>query len=465
MEEEGQPYPPGGLQVEEKEGEQDAASILTLSDSDTEDEIEIAATILDNQNKRAREGLLIGHLLAPGPSTIDWASIERFQEENKSYYYYDPTAPITMEELMRRESSHHFEGRFRVTKEEFWFLYHALEIPASFTIHKKGTVQGALAFGMLLARLGTKAQIDPYHTKFFGMDETKFSSYYHKTLQWLHDRWCHVLQMDMTRVKACLRLWAEAIGRKIGLDSQEEFARFLCFAFIDGTFRRCCRANNWRQRSLYNGHHRGHGYIYQGVMCPSGIFEDFYGPLAGRHHDCDLLWDSEILDRIGAEGDFFSGGEPYYIYGDPAYPTTEVHLTRGWKGDNLPLDKALFNALFSKVRICVEWGFGVVTSMFPGLDDMNQQRSGMSAVGVQYKVSVLLANCRTCLRGGNIITDFFDDPQLPEPIKPPSLNVYLRKAPFPRKSHPSPFDISQIARLITTHRGLIHSTRIRGYKL
>ena len=60
-------------------------------------------------------------------------------------------------------------------------------------------------------------------------------------------------------------------------------------------------------------------------------------------------------------------GEPYVIYGDPAYGITR-HIIAPFRGAHLTDEQEEFNARMSNVRECVEWGFGKIVQQFAYLD-------------------------------------------------------------------------------------------------
>jgi hypothetical protein len=68
-----------------------------------------------------------------------------------------------------------------------------------------------------------------------------------------------------------------AISIQYGLDVEN--GGFLhCFAFVDGTARQIERpwGGSVNQQSVYDGHHRFHGFEYQGVTSPDGIVISFW---------------------------------------------------------------------------------------------------------------------------------------------------------------------------------------------
>ena len=90
-----------------------------------------------------------------------------------------------------------------------------------------------------------------------------------------------------------------------------------------------------------------------------------FGPIEGRRHDAFMLGVSGLADKL--ERLQTPTGEPYVIYGDPAYGLTR-NILAPFRGARLTNDEQLFNTQMSKVRTCVEWGFGKICQNFAFLD-------------------------------------------------------------------------------------------------
>ena len=72
------------------------------------------------------------------------------------------------------------------------------------------------------------------------------------------------------------------------------------------------------QEQCYSGHKRQHVLQFQAIMVPRGLIANLHGPVEGRRHDGYMLQDSVILPQLTKK--VARNGEPYYLYGDPAYP-------------------------------------------------------------------------------------------------------------------------------------------------
>lgn len=80
-------------------------------------------------------------------------------------------------------------------------------------------------------------------------------------------------------------------------------------------------------------------------------------------------------------------------------------------------DEQEFNTRMSKVRTCVEWGFGKICQNVAYLDFKKNLNILLQPVGKFYLVACILINCHTCLYGSQTTTYFN--------LEPPSLETYL----------------------------------------
>ena len=109
-------------------------------------------------------------------------------------------------------------------------------------------------------------------------------------------------------------------------------------------------------------------------------------------------------------------GDPYVIYGDPAYGISR-HIISSFRGAHLTPLQQQFNSDISKVRTSVEWGFGKISQFFAYLDFHKNLKVLLQPVGKYYGVGAHLTNCHTCLYG-SVTSSFFG-------LEPPSLESYL----------------------------------------
>ena len=81
----------------------------------------------------------------------------------------------------------------------------------------------------------------------------------------------------------------------------------------------------------------------------------------------------------------------------------------------------MYNKAMSQLRVAVENGFGRVTQLWSFTDMKRIQRSLLQPTGAYYHVMVLFVNLRTCIDGGNQVSDTFG-------VHPPTINEYLAGA-------------------------------------
>lgn len=139
-----------------------------------------------------------------------------------------------------------------------------------------------------------------------------------------------------------------------------------------------------------------------------------FGPIEGSRHDAFMLGVSGLMEKLRRITK--PDGEPYVIYGDPAYGLN-INILAPFKGNNLNAREKAFNRDMSRVRVSVEWGFGKLSQIFAYLDFKKNLKLLLQPVGKYYLVGGILINCHTCLYG-SVTSSFFN-------LDPPSLEVYL----------------------------------------
>lgn len=135
----------------------------------------------------------------------------------------------------------------------------------------------------------------------------------------------------------------------------------------------------------------------------------------GRRHDAYMLSESGLLHKLRPL--LQPNGQPYVLYGDPAYGLCQ-NVISPFHGPQLTPAEAEFNRAMSSVRVSVEWTFGKIVQLFAFLDFKKNLKLYLQPVAKYYLVGSLLTNCHTCLYGSQTSTFFT--------VPPPSLDVYLR---------------------------------------
>ena len=151
------------------------------------------------------------------------------------------------------------------------------------------------------------------------------------------------------------------------------------------------------------------------MVTPNGLICHLFGPLEGRRHDAFMLRESGLLQELERKMNK-ANGDPYVIYGDPAYPVRR-HILAPFRGAQLTPAEQIFNEAMSAVRTSVEWGYGKIVRYFAFLDFSKTLKVLLQPVGKLYVVAALLANCHTCLYGSQTSQFFYLDP--------PELETYL----------------------------------------
>ena len=159
---------------------------------------------------------------------------------------------------------------------------------------------------------------------------------------------------------------------------------------------------------------KNNAFYFQSVQAPNGLIAHMFGPIEGRRHDAFMLGVSGLSDKLQRFRK--PNGEPYVIYGDPAYGLAR-NILAPFRGAQLTNDEQEFNREMSKVRTSVEWGFGKICQNFAFLDFKKNLKVLLQPIGKYYLVASVLTNCHTCLYG-SLTSTYFD-------LDPPSLETYL----------------------------------------
>ncbi|CAB3981116.1 Hypothetical predicted protein [Paramuricea clavata] len=155
-----------------------------------------------------------------------------------------------------------------------------------------------------------------------------------------------------------------------------------CWGFIDGTARPIARPVR-NQNVMYSGHKRVHCIKFQSLIAPNGLIVNLFGPIEGRRHDAFMLGVSGLLPQL--ERITKPNGEPYVIYGDPAYGIS-THVIPPFRGAHFTQLQQKFNRKMSEVQVSVEWGFGKILQYFAYLDFRKNLKVLLQPVAKYYIV-------------------------------------------------------------------------------
>ena len=299
--------------------------------------------------------------------------------------------------------------RFRFKKEQLHLLYEALEVPDRFTSPIRVKWTGLEGLLVLLRRLAYPARLGDLCEE-FGRSKGVLSVIFSTMLIWIWELWGTLVTDPFTRYLNQERTarYSQAVLETTGVDLN-------IWGFIDETVRAICRPNE-DQQEYYSGHKRHHALKYQAVSTPDGLICCLSGPYEGRRHDAGVFGESGLLQELQEHMNKPNGGM-YALYGDAACPLS-LHLQKGYTGNNPTPQQERYNAAMSSARQAVEWSFKDVMTYFPYGDMKRQQNFGLQAVGLHYRVSVLLVNILTCVKRGNQGSDHFQ-------LSPPTLQEYL----------------------------------------
>ena len=96
------------------------------------------------------------------------------------------------------------------------------------------------------------------------------------------------------------------------------------------------------------------------MHAPNGLIVNMFGPVEGRRHDAFMLGVSGLPEKLRRLQ--LPNGDPYVVYGDPAYGVTD-NILAPFRGAFLTVEEQEFNKCMSKVRVSVEWAFGKLLSI------------------------------------------------------------------------------------------------------
>lgn len=159
------------------------------------------------------------------------------------------------------------------------------------------------------------------------------------------------------------------------------------------------------QRAFYNGWKSVHGLKHQTVDLAHGYTIDIFGPTSLRRSDLHLLGESEINAKLAQ----VQQGNPKQLkaFGDSIYPN-DSHVDSYHKGANLTERQSRENGKKKRVRVAIEWNYGVTANLFRYLKNIQKLKvMNGGTVAKIYTVATILRNCHVMLYGG-ISSSYFD---------------------------------------------------------
>ena len=110
----------------------------------------------------------------------------------------------------------------------------------------------------------------------------------------------------------------------------------------------------------------------------------------------------QLLDKMKVV--FERTGRAFIIFGDSAFPLSRF-MQRMLKGN---MDKAgeCFNALMSRLRICIENVFAEVFQFWGYTSHHLQHKLGCELVHETFLVATFLQNCKACFHGNQMSAQY-----------------------------------------------------------
>nr|XP_006818565.1 PREDICTED: uncharacterized protein LOC102805935 [Saccoglossus kowalevskii] len=226
---------------------------------------------------------------------------------------------------------------FRFEKDELFRLKSALKIPHKIVGPNKTVATGVEGVCVLLRRLVYPNRLDDL-IHIFGRSRSVLSIIFNTVLNHIYDNFGHLLQsLDKYWLQPeSLQLFCNAIHER-------DSPLTNCWGFIDGTARPISRPIHY-QKQVFSGHKRIHAMKFQSIIAPNGLIAHMFGPFEGRRHDAAMLAESGLLEQLQQLN--APNGDPYSVYGDPAYPL-RPHLLCPFKGALLSPEEREFNKKMS----------------------------------------------------------------------------------------------------------------------
>jgi hypothetical protein len=201
------------------------------------------------------------------------------------YFHSDPTRqPKTVDDVIAMFTREHFYSFFRFSPEAVKEVITALRIPDKLTTankrcgltyspllylrtllvaarsyfntlfccaraHSRPTIDGGVAFLMLLFRWSGPVKLRPHMEYVWGYDKTYMCDWTNAIMMHLNETWGHVLRMDTAYVSQQAPTWAQRVGAKLGPEPAS-MAMCRCILFVDGVFRYCCRPMLYEVRAF-----------------------------------------------------------------------------------------------------------------------------------------------------------------------------------------------------------------------
>lgn len=157
-------------------------------------------------------------------------------------------------------------------------------------------------------------------------------------------------------------------------------------------------------------------------------------PYAGHHHNAYIVNNTDLVGWAQQHAKN-KAGKQMYLYGNQAYGNSDAIVT-AFGGNIINSMKEAFNHIMNKFCIQVEWCNGYIPCQWPRFSVKREQKTGLTPVGQDWLVGVLLFNAKTCIVGNQVskrmgcmppsLEEYFSNRQVtrtmvsPDPILPQS---------------------------------------------
>ena len=140
-----------------------------------------------------------------------------------------------------------------------------------------------------------------------------------------------------------------------------------------------------------------------------------FGPIEGRRHDAFMLRVSGLSNKLKSSTETQWRPLCHLWWFRVRFIGQQHTFSIPWCSTYARAKN--FNTQMSKVRVCVEWGFGKICQNFAFLDFKKNQKVLLHPHAKYYALAAILTNCHTCLYG-SLTSSYFE-------LSPPLLETYM----------------------------------------
>ena len=318
--------------------------------------------------------------------------------------------------------------QLRFRKVDISRLMDELHFPATIECKNGTRCSGEYAFCLLLFRMAYPTRLYDLQST-FGREYSQLSRIFAAAVAFMYDTHRGKVQGNVAWYAPRFDMYHAAIMQKVSDSPVNPANGFVpleladIVGFLDGSGLEIARphANNNAQLPFWNGYMHGHFIIFQAASWPDGMVV-LEGPFPGFDTDVVIWRDSVLrqqLEAVMLQRAAVNLGR-LKLYADKIYSTgplvVAAYSLRNNRQGLLPWMEEI-NGIMSGIRIGVEWCFGKIVGMSKFVSFSRAMTLLKTPVNKFYHVAVLLANCHTCMYGGQHLGYF--------KVRPPTLHSYL----------------------------------------